>query len=226
MTKKLIGLLAVALFGITTMNAAPCTLGTSGTNTATGVPGNQAPTLPNGSPAVFTCSFTIPSGDTLGTVTFGSSNSFQNATAPQTNNLQFSYTVTGFSGVTTLTDTVQGTATTGFPVGDNGADPDTAGLSGTFTAGATCLQGNDVSFQCSTSTFAFTPGQTSFSFTVSGAATWLSGNLTNGGGESFTVSVSDTYTVPPPPVPEPGTFVMMGGGLIGLVVAGRRKFRA
>jgi hypothetical protein len=218
MTKKLIGLLAVALFGITTINAAPFTL-----CSLTNAPNSAQSTTTAGTPGItgvnpsFTCNFSIPTGDTLGTVSLLLNNPYQNGTINQTNEIQFTYSVSGFAGATALTETVQGSQAP--PIGDSGTDPDTGGVSG---AGE-CSQINDVSFQCVTSSFASTPGQTAFTFTVTGSATWLAGSLNNGGGESFTAFVADTYNAP---APEPGTLLMIGGGLIGLVVAGRRKFRA
>jgi hypothetical protein len=221
MTKKLIGLLAVALFGITTINAATFSL-----CTVTNAPIAATSTVTNGTPGIagvnpsYTCSFSIPAGDTLTSVQAFFVDPYQNGVINQTNQLQFTYSISGFAGATALTETVQGTATTGPPIGDNGTDPDTGGVSGA----SECVQGSDVNFTCTTTSFV--GAGPNYSFTVTGTATWLAGGLNNGGGESFTVYVADTYTAPPPPVPEPGTLLMMGGGLIGLVLAGRRKFRA
>ena len=224
MTKKLIGLLAVALFGITTINAATqSALGTTGTNSVTGTPTNQTPTLPNGGAAVFTCSFSIPAGDTLTSVTLTINDPFSLATSGTTNELEFSYAISGFAGATALTDTIQGGPSDIGPGQDMGVDPDEGGLVPAATP-AECAFFSNVALTCTTTAFVGTGP--SFSFTVSGSAAWLAGSLQNGGAEQFSVFYADTYTAPPPPVPEPGTLLMMGGGLIGLVLAGRRKFRA
>src|SRR5580698_2126695 len=167
----------------------------------------------------FTCSFSIPAGDTLDSVNTFITNPYQNGIVNQTNELQFSYFISGFAGATAFTDTVTGDADAGPPFGDDGIDPDT----GEVSCASECSQNTDVSFTCATSSFV--GAGPNYSFTVTGSALWVQGGVSIGGGESFTVYVADTYAASGPPVPEPGTLLMMGGCLIGLVLAGRRKFR-
>jgi hypothetical protein len=215
MTKKLIGLLPVAVFSITTLNAASftiCTL-TSPPNSATSAVTNGTPSIVGVNPS-YTCSFSVPSGDTVTSVSTFITNPYNNGVIDQTNELRFSYLISGFAGATALTDTVQGDFNVGPPVGDNGVDPDTGALSGP----AECSQSTDVSFTCTTNSFV--GAGPNYAFTVTGSASWVQGGVNIGGGESFTVYVADTYAA----TPEPGTLLMMGGGLIGLVLGGRRKF--
>jgi hypothetical protein len=221
MTKKLIGLLPLAVFSITTLNAANFSL-----CTLTNAPNSVTSTVTGGTPSIigvdpsFTCSVSIPAGDTLSSVYVFVTNPYQNGVINQTNELQFSYSISGFAGATALTDTVQGDATVGPPVGDNGVDPDTGAVSGA----AECSQSTDVSFTCATNSFV--GAGPNYSFTLTGSALWLQGGVNIGGGESFTAYVADTFAAASSQVPEPGTLLMMGGGLIGLVLAGRRRFRA
>jgi len=217
-------MVSVALFSITTIDAATQgTLGASGANSVTATPGNQTPTLPDSGPAVFACSFSIPAGDTLTSVTLTIHDPFSLGTSGTANDLQFSYAISGFAGDTALTDTIQGGPSDPGLGQASGVDPDEGGLVPAATP-AECAFSSDVALSCTTTTFVGA-GPT-FSFTVSGSASWLAGSLQNGGAEQFSVFYADTYTAPPPPVPKPGTLLTMGGGLIGLVIAGRRKFRA
>jgi hypothetical protein len=69
-------------------------------------------------------------------------------------------------------------------------------------------------------------GSTSFGpVNVTGSATWLLGTLGQSGSEDFQVYMEFTYNIPPS-TPEPASLLLIGSGLLGLALVGRRKFRA
>jgi hypothetical protein len=212
MMNKLLGLLAVALFCVATANASivPCSL-TSGplTNSAQALADGQHPTFAG---ATFTCTVpSIPLGDSLDSVDLLIYNSFDSGTSTSTNKVQFSYTTSGFNGMTGLTSTVQGVISsatgaivsqTGIPVctSDGGEGIDCSEMSGDLTQ----------------------PGN---SFTVTGASSWLVGSLAEGGNNTYTTVLDYTYD-PLPQTPEPTTLLLMGSGFVGLALGARRRLRA
>jgi hypothetical protein len=229
MTKKLIGLLGLALFSITTINAA------SGTCTVPAGTNNGVATAPGSQPlftATFTCTFSIPTVDTLTGVSLDIDNGWIGGTVPGPNNVTFTYSTSGFGASSgTLTDTVQSGPQPGDPNGNAftpGYQPDEGNITG-GTLAPSCSYNAPESVICTALTanlVSSAGGVNTYSFTVTGGASlWNAGSLQSGS-DTSNVFFSDSYTAPPPPVPEPGTLLMMGGGLIGLVLAGRRKFRA
>jgi hypothetical protein len=130
--------------------------------------------------------------------------------ASGTNTVEFSYVFSNFSGVTGLTTSISGGAASdvGLIVGET---PGTA---------CTLLAYNSV--DCSASGF-LDPFP---SFTLTGSSSWVAGSLLNGGSVDIDdglapVTVTYTYTVP-----EPAAWLLATGGLAGLALAGRRKWRA
>ncbi len=220
MTKKLLGLLIGALC-ISTAYAIPLTC--TQTNAGTGDPA----TFPGGAGAgsggaqsvfsgvVYTCNApTVPVGDTLTSVTVNISNSFSQGIQSQTNTVNFSYTFGTFAGVNGLTTSSSSNPGTL----QNGAATDVGGIV-SENPGGECVAINSTVTSCTTNS------GTQLSFTITGSSSWGAGGLTSGGSDGFGVSGSYTY-VPTASIPEPASLLMVGGGLVGLALATRRRKKA
>ncbi len=213
MTKKLLCLLAGALFCISTVHAT--TLSCSETNTGTGDPGVFLTGGTNAafSGVVFTCDApVVPLGDTLSSVTIDISNSFAGAIEGQTNTIDFTYTLGGFSGVTGLTLS----NTSGPTTGNGGTSSDVNEVvSEAPVSPVQCTAVDDMNVSCTELTPAV------LSFTITGASNWVTGGLTTGGSDEF--SVTGSYVLSTATTPEPASLMMIGGGLAGLAMLARRK---
>jgi hypothetical protein len=223
MTKKLLGLLIVALFCITALNAATmdgtCSLTTVGNDPAVNTDPPGITTMPTISGAVFTCiPFTIPAGDTLTGVDINIANDYLLGLPSSTNSVQFMYTMTGFS-TTALTTSITGSGTSTSTAG---------GIVSQAPAASACLQTGADSVDCEDYGLSLTSPPNFGAVTVTGSSMWTAGGVGPGGADAFYVYEVFTYspTPPPPGIPEPASFLLIGSGLIGLALAGRRKFRA
>jgi hypothetical protein len=199
MTKKLLGLFSLALFGSLTIHAStliPCS--PSGANSPQG-PGQ--PTFTNVS---FTCGgFTVTPGFFVSEEDWSvSDNTFNGGNPNSTQAVIFSYSVTGFTGPSALTDTVAGQAT-----------------STTGNGSACTALDNGLGYDCESTT----PGNGTF--TVTASSSWEFGSLLANGDDQ--VNLFYSYTLSPlVTTPEPASLLMIGGGLIGLGSLIRRKKKA
>lgn len=216
MTKKLLGLLFVALL-CTGVAGASILQENVGAGTCTGGPSVSGSV--SATPVItgtITCNgFTMPTGNVLFSVDVYVTNEgagLQQVATPDT--LIFTYSTNNFS-LAGITSTISGTG--GFssyvfaPAGCTGG----IGQFGSLATSADC-NGTDTSVV----------GQTVGALTFTGTGAWVTGSpgLYSNGSEDFNIAV--TFTYGNPVIPEPGSMLLVGGGLIGLAFAGRRKFRA
>jgi hypothetical protein len=183
-----------------------CTETTNGNNAAGGA-GN--PVITN---SVFSCASlagSLPGGDILQQVSILISNSFSQATFPATDQINFSYTSSGFNGFSTLT-------TSTFT--NNSTSSNVGGIVGGSPVGETCVNVDATDLTCTQ-----TGAPTAVAFTITGSDTWISGSQTSTGSNGFNVYETYTYTGP---APEPASLMMVGGGLLGLGLIVRRKRKA
>lgn len=228
MAKKLLGLMVGALLCVGAANASTFWEYCGGGSAASTGMGST----PTSSGSASCASFTVPAGQTLVSVELFLEGDYQSA-SPGGSTLTYTFTVTGGNApgfsLTQLLDSAEG-----------------SGGSSTFvfipTGTATCTNGQTYSgnpaapytgqadtTDCKDSNSGVPvigPGTYS-SITVSATGGWAPGSvgLLPAGGESFNISALFTYGTTQV-TPEPTTLLMIGGGLIGLAIAGRRKFRA
>jgi hypothetical protein len=160
---------------------------------------------------------TIPAGNTLTSIDLIIDDDYSLGTANANNEVAFSYSTTNFTGATSLTTTVLGLG--GAP--PFGVSSNAGGIVG--QAGTpTCSADSTNAFDCEEPAGTFTSTTT---FTVTGTTSWISGSLQLGGTDEFSIGYSYTYA-PTAATPEPTTLVLIGGGLVGLGFAARRRQKA
>jgi len=220
MTKKLLGGLFLSLLCAAVGSAAivvdnPCSI-SGGSASGPGTPTVTGTATCNG--------FTLPANQTLLAVELFVQNDYQLGAGGGLNTIIYTYTVSN-SNITGISSTVSGGGGSGsyttisniaactFGV-DAGGFPsnntaDCAGM-GIVTGG---VGPNHVGGSVST-------------IVLSGVGTWVSGSpgLQINGSEGFSISARFTYA--DLSAPEPASMLMVGGGLIALALAGRKKFRA
>jgi hypothetical protein len=190
---------------------------TSGVSTVTSTSDGGTPTFSG----TFTCGgFAIPTGYTLTDVDLFISNDYSLGTIGTTNTVDFAYTTTGYDSLA-LSTSVSGT----------GASSVSSSLGGIISESGVpacaLVTGTVNTIDCDYSPLLSNPPTSSFgAFTVSGSATWVAGSLQLGGTDEFNVSAIFTYSLTPTGTPEPASLLLIGGGLLGLALVGRRKFHA
>jgi hypothetical protein len=219
MTKTQAGLAVLGLLTIATSNATNLVscVNSPPTNSATATGNGQDPTF---SGSVFTCTIpTLPVGNALSSVDVIIDDDYSLGTSSSNNEVEFSYSMSSFTGASTLTTTVLGLGGTP-PFGVSSTAGGIVGQSGV----PTCSADSTNAFDCEEPGGSLsTPGG---SFTVTGSSIWISGSLQQGGSDQFSVSFSYTYA-PVTTTPEPATlFLLGGGGLLGLALVARRRLKA
>ena len=216
MTKRLVGLLGMALVFTALASASTFAVSCGGTSVSATVGGGtpQSPGL-NGT-ANLCVAWTVPTNFTLTEVDLKIQNDWSAGDPNQTDTLNFTYTIGGFS-LSSLTSTVTGVGSSNTPVSFTGSPCSVPG-------------GNDVIVCTDTGLNIIGNGSNQFNaITASILAAWSAGGLAASGGgtgsEEGLWTAVYTYS-PTQVVPEPGSLVMIGSGLIGLALAARRKWNA
>jgi PEP-CTERM motif len=209
MTKKILGSLIVTLLFSVVASASTVATEDCGSvvlnNTSVGFPTPYLTGLPN--PTLTCLGFTAPIGDTITQVDFVLFNGFGGAVGGTTSTVTFTYDITGFN-LAQLTTTASGVGMSGNP---------------TFSPHVGCAAGGmgpPNGIDC-TDAGLNQPGFGSIMFQA--FATWTAGSLQSNGNETISLYAFFTYSPSGPPVPEPASLFMIGGGLIGLALVARRK---
>jgi hypothetical protein len=206
MTKKLLGLLVVALFCVGAANAL--------TFTEACPPGGivQGPGTPGISGNSVCAAFTVPIGDTLTEVDVTVSGDWQLGSVGG-NTLNYTFSITGGTPAftpATVTESAQGNA---------------GGTSNYIFTG--CPEVGTSNRALCADLISLNSPATYASVVVTGIGSWAAGSvgLSPTGAEGFGVIATFTYG-PTVTTPEPASLLMIGGGLIGLAVIARRKRKA